>query len=183
MKSSELLALWDADVVRSLAGKVAERRALRGAELGWIRQRTSDELMAFHEAAHAVAGWVHGEYPYWLSIIPNPAVRIQKTSHLGGISMSARSPDPVIHCDPAPEVLECDTRQAARACMNIALFIDQPRGWRGALRVYRRLLERAQTLVDREWPLVTDLAGELLRHKELNQTQIQRILKPRPREQ
>ena len=51
---------------------------------------------------------------------------------------------------------------------------------RGAVLVAHRLRARTRDLVDQRWHLIAALAGELVRHQELDQIQIERIL-PRAR--
>jgi hypothetical protein len=53
---------------------------------------------------------------------------------------------------------------------------EPPYGWRAAVRVAHRLRARTRDLVDQHWHLIAALAGELVRHQELDQIQIERIL-------
>jgi hypothetical protein len=58
---------------------------------------------------------------------------------------------------------------------------EPPYGWRGAVRVGQRLRERTRELVDQHWHVIEVLAGELVRHQELDRVQIAHILTSRKR--
>jgi hypothetical protein len=173
-----LVGNLESDVVIYLAGKVAERRAVRGSAPGWQRFRVRDELRAFHESGHAIAQWAGGRYPWKLSIRIDENVRVGKSGHLGGYASAGTTPEPPGPIE-LPARLDCDLRLAARACQILSLC-EPPHGWRGAVRVAHRLRARSRDLVEQHWQLVVLLAGELVRHQELDQAQIERVLKPRP---
>ena len=169
----------EASVVVHLAGNAAERRALQGSAPGWQRCRTPEELLAHHEAGHAIAQWTRGDFVWKLSIRADKNVRVGNSGYLGGFSSAGVTPLP-----PGPirfpVRVDCDLRNAARDCMMLSLC-EPPYGWRGAVRVAHRLRARTRDLVDQHWHLIAALAGELVRHQELDQEQIEQILKPRSR--
>lgn len=74
-----------------------------------------------------------------------------------------------------PAQMDCDLRLAARACQMLSLC-EPPYGWRGAVRVAHRLQTRTGDFVEQHWHLIALLAGELVRHQELEQAQIEAIL-------
>ncbi|MDE3166381.1 MAG: hypothetical protein KGN36_11295 [Acidobacteriota bacterium] len=45
---------------------------------------------------------------------------------------------------------------------------ELPYDWRGAVRVGHRLQARTRDLIEQRWHLIEMLAGELVRHQELN---------------
>ena len=101
-------------------------------------------------------------------------VRVGNSGYLAGYSSAGVTPAPSGQVK-FPARVDCDLRNAARDCMMLSLC-EPPYGWRGAVRVAHRLRERTRDLVDRHWLLIATLAGELVRHQELNQEQIDRIL-------
>jgi hypothetical protein len=101
-------------------------------------------------------------------------VRVGKSGYLAGFSSAGITPAP-----PGPiklaARLDCDLRNAAGDCMMLSLC-GPPYGWRGAVRVAHRLRARTRDLVEQHWHLIAVLAGELVRHQELDQAQIEAIL-------
>jgi hypothetical protein len=176
LEAARVIAGFEASVVVYLAGNAAERRALQGSALGWRRWRTPEELRAHHEAGHAIAEVARGCYPWKLSIIANRGVRIGKSGFLGGYSSAGTTPEPP-GAIKLPAQMDCDLRLAARACQMLSLC-EPPYGWRGAIRVAHRLQARTGDFVEQHWHLIALLAGELVRHEELEQAQIEAILRP-----
>ena len=172
--AAHVIAGFEASVVVYLAGKAAERRALQGSAPGWRRWRTPEELRAHHEAGHAIAEVARGCYPWKLSIIVAKNVRIGKSGCLGGYSSAGITPEPPAAIK-LPAQMDCDLRLAARACQMLSLC-EPPYGWRGAVRVVHRLQARTGDFVEQHWHLIALLAGELVRHQELGQAQIEAIL-------
>lgn len=173
-ETAQVIAGLEASVVVYLAGNAAERRALQGSAPGWRRWRTPEELRALHEAGHATAQWARGDCVWKLSIIENKNVRIGKSGFLGGYSSAGITPEPPGPIE-LPARMDCDLRRAARTCQMLSLW-EPPYGWRGAVRVGHRMRARTRDLVDRHWYLIEVLAGELVRHQELNQAQIEAVL-------
>ncbi len=177
VETPHVIAGLEASVVVYLAGNAAERRALQGSAPGWRRWRTPEELRALHEAGHAIAQWARGDCVWKLSIIIGKNVRIGKSGFLGGYSSAGITPLPPGPIE-LPARMECDLRQGARVCQMLSLW-ESPYGWRGALRVARRLQARTRDLIEQHWYLVEMLAGELVRRQELDREQIEYLLRHR----
>jgi len=173
-ETAHVIAGLEASVVVYLAGNAAERRALQGSAPGWRRWRTPEELRALHEAGHAIAQWARGDCVWKLSIIVDKNIRIGKSGYLGGYSSAGTTPEPPGPIE-LPARMDCDLRQAARGCQMLSLC-EPPYGWRGAVRVAHRLQTRTRNLIEQHWHLIEVLGGELVRHQELNQVQIEAIL-------
>ena len=173
-ETARTIARFEASVVVHLAGKAAERRALQGSAPGWRRWRTPEELLAHHEAGHAIAQWARGDFVWKLSIIADKSVRVGNLGYLAGFSsagVTLAPPGPIEF----PARVDCDLRNAASDCMMLSLC-EPPYGWRGAVRVAHRLRARTRELVDQHWHLIEALGGELVRRQELDQAQIEAIL-------
>lgn len=175
--SVSAVAELETDAIISLAGKAAERRALRGTAPGWRRMRTRDEIRAYHEAGHAVARLCAGQYVWKLSIIPDATVCIQETGISAGYCAGGKTQEPTGPME-RPARAETDLRRAARACLILAIT-EAPYGWRGALRIAHRLRAQAWELIDQHWPLVARLASELAERGEMNQHEIAGLLSGR----
>jgi hypothetical protein len=139
----------------------------------------SDEVLAHHEAAHGVCGHLLGRYMWELTIIEDRTVKVQKTSFSGGHAWSGDTPEPPSEL-PRRERAETDFRRAAEAS-RILSIIEPPFGWRSTLRIVRRMRAQANALVDANWRSIMALAEELLRQRELDQSQIARFLRPETR--
>ena len=98
----------------------------------------------------------------------------EEFGYLGGYSSAGITPDPPGPIE-LPARMDCDLRRAARTCQMLSLW-EPPYGWRGAVRVGHRLRERTRELVDQYWHLIETLGGELVRHQELEQAQIESIV-------
>ena len=177
-ETERIIARFEAAVIVHLAGKAAARRALLGSAPGWQRWRTPEELLAHHEAGHAIAQWARGDFVWKLSIMGDKSVQVGNLGYLAGFSSAGVTPAPPGPIE-FPARVDCDLRNAASDCMMLSLC-EPPYGWRGAVRVAHRLRARTRDLVDQHWHLIAALAGELVRHQELDQIQIERIL-PRAR--
>ena len=102
------------------------------------------------------------------------SARVGNSGYLAGFSSAGVTPAPPGPIE-FPARVDCDLRNAASDCMMLSLC-EPPYGWRGAVRVAHRLRARTRDLVDQHWHLIAALAGELVRHQELDQIQIERIL-------
>src|SRR5580698_4689795 len=83
-----------AEVIATLGGPVAQRMALCGSEPGFRRRLTREQVVAFHEAGHIVAAAALGRYFYHVTIVPDRAVKIQKTGHVGGAAWYGSQSNP-----------------------------------------------------------------------------------------
>lgn len=173
-ETARVIAGFEASGVVHLAGKAAERRALQGSAPGWRRWRTPEELRAHHEAGHAIAQWARGDFVWKLSIMVDKNTRVGKSGYLAGFSSAGVTPAPPGPIE-FPARVDCDLRNAAGDCMMLSLC-EPPYGWRGAVRAAHRLRARTRDLVEQHWPLIAALAGELVRHQELDRAQIEAIL-------
>jgi hypothetical protein len=172
-----------------LAGKAAERLALRGSEPGWRRFRTADELRSFHEAAHGLIAASRGRTVYSLSIIPDLKREVGTTGLyiVGGYCEQGSSPDPLPEgSQRAP--LETDEHRAVRIAAIFAMG-SGPRpqlqseiaqwlkpGWLDTLSVVREYQRRSEALLAANWFLLVKLSAELLKRQVLNQREIAAIL-------
>src|SRR5262249_22150224 len=143
------------DVVVTLAGKAAERRALQRDPEGWLRVRTPAEVIALHEAAHAVLARALGHVVYELSVVPRPSVPVGQT-FLAGVCRHGEQPQDISLPKDRFSNLETDSRRAAQYCM---LLASQPMSWSSALKTARKLRDRARRLVDQHWLTISILAG------------------------
>lgn len=172
---SDTRQLLEADVLRTLAGPIAERRAMDGGG-GFRRWLSWDQSCAYHEAGHLVIAWALGFHPWQASIKPDPTVKIG-AGFVGGFASAGITKEPVLDLPPGSK-LETDRQSVARTCLVLALR-EEKRGWRGAVRVMNRLRLQARDLVEQYWAGITILAIALQQHGELDRAQIERILKPR----
>jgi hypothetical protein len=163
-----------ADVMISLAGKAAERRCLRASAQGWRRMRTADEVRAHHEAGHAVAAVVHGQYVWRLSIIRDESVRVQQTGISMGHCIRGHTPEPPGLIKRSARA-DTDLHQAAKACLFLAIA-EPPYGVRAAMRIAHRLQVRTREMVEQHWPQIARLASELMERRELGSSEIERIV-------
>ena len=177
--TEESIRHFQGDAICFLAGPAAGRRCRQGSAPGWRRYRTWDEVRAHHEVGHALAGHFCGRFIWELSIIEDRTVHLQKTGYAAGHTWIGLTPEPPAE-HPRRERAETDFRLAAQACRVLTL-VEPPVDWRGALRIAHRMRAQARALIDGHWPLVMALAEELLRQRELNQSQIARFLKPESR--
>ncbi len=172
---SDTRQLLEADVLRTLAGAIAERRATDGGG-GFRRWVRWDLLRAYHESGHICIAAAVGFHPWHVSIRVDQNVKIG-AGFMGGVASAGITREPVADLPPGTE-LETDRRSVARTCLVLAMR-EEVRGWRGAIRAMNRLRSQARGLVERHWVAITILAIALLQHGELDRAQIERILKPR----
>ncbi len=158
----------------ALAGDRAARRALKGSESGWVRRRTSGELKAFHECGHSIVAMAAGRYVFALSI-EIQAAKIGKQMW-GGFALVGRNPEPSAEAPAAPE--ETDKRHAVK----LAFVMDARPTWKTMRGHIRRWQAEADALIEKRWPIITKLAGELERRHVLNRAEIEAILGPNRRQ-
>jgi hypothetical protein len=162
-----------------LAGRAAQRLALRGSEAGWRRMRRRLELTAFHEAGHGVVAAACGRTVYELTIVPDPFCEMGKNLMSGGScreGLSLIDPKPPSEATLATKTTgETDSYRIAR--MGVMCFAGgvSPK-WKLALKVIRQFRKRTEGLLEANWPWVQKLAEELERRKTLNQSEIAAIL-------
>ena len=173
-------ANFEMQALIALAGPAAQRRALQSNEPGWRRLRMPDELRAFHECGHGIAALAVGRRVYHLSIVEDTTISIG-SGYLAGVCQHGSDPNVVLDKKAERERwrragLKTDRRIAVEAVFALALI--EPGGplWRSARRVLGRMRERAAKLVAANWWVVSMLAAELERHRELDQPQIEAIL-------
>lgn len=179
-RAANARANFELQVLIALAGPAAQRRAVQSSEPGWRRVRMPDELRAFHECGHGIAALAFGRRVYHLSIVEDATIPIG-AGYLAGICQHGSDPDVVLDKNAERERLrraglKTDRRNAVEAAFALALI--EPGGplWRAARRVLGRLRNRAANLVTANWWVVSMLAAELERHRELDQSQIEAIL-------
>jgi len=159
-----------------LAGKVAEKRALRGSEPGWRRWRRAEELRAFHEAGHAIAAIAMGQYVYLLNIVPDPSRLVGKGNQIqGGIAWTGRKPGVVTDLSaPWPK-----SQGDASKAIAIAWGVAEEATWRSILGVVRRWQAEAAQIVERHWYVVMALAEALEERKTLSASEVAAVVGPR----
>ena len=167
--------LLEADVLRTLAGPIAERRATEGGG-GFRRWISWDQSRAFHESGHICIAAAVGFHPWRVSIRIDQTVKVG-AGFMGGVASAGITREPVTDLPPGTE-LETDRRSVARTCLVLAMR-EEVHGWRGAVRAMNRLRSQARGLVEKHWAAITILAIGLEQHGELDRAQIERILKPR----
>src|SRR5450759_1974083 len=91
-------------VLVSLAGNSAARRAVQGSGPEWRRMRPKEELAAFHEAGHAVVAHLLGLCVWELSIVPNE-FKVGRTQHAAGYALTAEKGKPRPKCDRAQSLI------------------------------------------------------------------------------
>jgi hypothetical protein len=72
--------------------------------------------------------------------------------------------------------LKTDRRHAVETAFTLALVEPGGPSWRSARHILARLRQRAARLVDANWPVISMLAAELERYRDLDQPQIESIL-------
>ncbi len=126
--------------------------------------RTREEVTAFHESGHAVIAAAQGQMPWKVTIVPITGVCY------GHVSLER----PANESDPWGG-RGC-TRDAAAVRKNArALALS---GQRRPLEILRAIRREAAKLVEEHWPLIGDLAGELLKRKTLHRADVAAIIPP-----
>lgn len=160
-----------AQAVILLAGKCAERRALRGSSAGWRRFRTPEEMVALHEAGHAALANAAGFIVFSASIL--------HSSETAGVTGSGPSIGRVhFGLGVAPGLGDKpeggpDIRQALRLCA----IVTGNRGWRPILQLARYLHATASEQVERHWDDICRVAAVLIERRELSQADLAELLR------
>jgi hypothetical protein len=136
----------------ALAGKIAETRALRGSEPGWVKLISPEGSLAIHEAAHQIVAalCVSGEHHSQLGM------EVQRW-HIfcRWLLPTVSQPRPLI-LEPGTSVLILDRTHIAEAALALTLTHcpkDMPR-WPVARRVIRLLRQAAAALIEEHWFLI-----------------------------
>lgn len=176
MSADKGIAIVQANVIATLAGRAAERRCLQGGTNGWRRFRPWEEIIAHHEAGHAVLGSaLRGSTVLYVDILSRPDLK------RGGICVSGVSgvdytPEQVR--ESCEEKYQSDHKVAVQMCSLLAMG----GGWRATLRVVRALRAEADRQVDAHWRHISALAKELVKRGAMNREEIEPYL-PRPADQ
>jgi hypothetical protein len=158
-----------AEAVTCLAGPLAEKRALRGSGPGWVRSRTWEERVAYHEAGHAVAAAACRLYVHSVSIIPD--------EDSGGRCLSSRSAElPDGPEKKLPPKKRRDHHKAACYAWLLTSFDDRPQ-WKSALATVRVLRRRTEEILERHWFVVMAVANALEHRKELDRAEIESLVR------
>jgi hypothetical protein len=156
-------------VIVSLAGDIAERRAVWSSERGWRRILEPSQQLSFHEAGHCCVARALGWHVYQASIDPAPELKSDTGAPVNAYACTGPNPRP--SSTSAPTAVTCgDRRLVALLCLAHA------GGWRAALGCYRALRSAATDLVERNWRDIRLLAYELERCRRLDQDRIAEIL-------
>jgi hypothetical protein len=139
-------------VIVTMSGDVGVERALRGSAPGWRRHRTLIELMAHHEAAHAICAAVLGFFVYEISIVPDKSITFHEGRCFEGghVLFGAIKGEPPVHS-------LTDRQVIVRLCYAVATET----GWKGTLRRVRELRTRTVEIVENNWGAVSALAQDL----------------------
>ncbi len=179
-------ALAERRAVIALAGPAAERRAHQGSEPGWRRYRTPAELLAHHEAAHAVIAAALGNEVVELSIRPSPDVRAGRKGAVRGYCVHRSRPARANELQPDPSTasavknppLECDS-DARTAVVMASLLAPGTPDWRQVLRCVRMLRAKARRLVDLHWSEIQKLAFVLEQRGVMGEAEIAQTMASR----
>ncbi len=161
MTTTEAKRSIEVDAIIFVAGPIASRRCLQGSAPGWRRVRSRGEIIAFHEAAHAIAATALNRTAWLATIIPVPGVN----------SGHVRLTDPATHTNPwdGPKYTDATvTREKVRA---LSLTGERP------LSVIRRLRAEAVRLIEEYWPLISYMASELLKRETMDGEQIAAVMR------
>lgn len=153
--------------VISLGGPVAKKRALRGSGPGWVRDRSPQENVAFHEAGHVVASLALGRCVHEVSVIPTTKTAGHCVSSLNE-DFDLSQPRPLIH--------------DYRMTVGVASWMvpcDQDPQWRRILAVCRAMRRAAEEIIELNWWHVIAVAMELQKKKKLGRAEIESILRGR----
>jgi hypothetical protein len=145
-----------------LAGSLAARRALRGAEPGWRRFRTDLEVMAHHEAGHATVAALLGRGVVYIDVFNRADLR------RGGVCLHSSDPFRELSKDDLEKPSDSDYTQAVRLA---SLLAPEP-GWLATLRTLHELKRRTEALIEANWRKVTALAYELGRRGSMGGKEI-----------
>lgn len=158
-------------VIVRLAGAAGERQAylLSGVKnrqiLPWPRR------VAVHEAAHAVAALVFGEYVHLISTIPRAADPAAGVTYYSGVCKATKEKNPVDPLKISDQIVG-DVKWAALSCWLLGGGVT----WRSGLAVYRRLKAETERLIEAHWQEITTLAAALIARKSLVQAEINQVL-------
>lgn len=161
------------EVIVALAGSASARRSLRGGAPGWTRFRSSGELVALHEAGHAVIARAVGLHVQSATIIPRPvdsgmifgSVIISRQASASNDPPDEGSSDLCLLISSAA----ADGNDLTQAVRNASILVPftKPR-WRQILATVRRLRAIADELIDSNWPAIEALGAELGRQGTLS---------------
>lgn len=155
-------------VIISLAGRIAERRALQPDGQGWRRMLSHKQLESFHEAGHAAVAHALGWHCYEINLDPDPELTTASGAPI--LAYASTGPKPERSNSKKSEILQSDERTAALFCLTMA------GNWKHALRHLHVLRATAKDLVERNWNGVRSLASELELRRRIYQDRIASIL-------
>ena len=153
----------------SLAGPLAERRARRGSEPGWVRMLSEERRIAVHEAGHAICALVCEKYVIELTIIPDP----EKKSL--GHCLYSRDADFRRDPNETKTVSTRDRTEAARYAWLLTSWPPDPPYWKAVLGTVRMLRATAAQILDRNWVFVIALADALQQRRALSREELAEI--------
>jgi hypothetical protein len=147
--------------VVSMAGPLAEKRALRGSGPGWVVQVTTERRIAVHEAGHAVLATVTGLYAHRVTVVPD--------AYSLGHCLVSSSPD----TPEEPSEVRTDLDQVCRFAWALTHFDPAIPRWKAVLATARRIRSTAAQFVECHWFEIQALASELERNQHLDRNQIE----------
>jgi hypothetical protein len=157
--------LFDKGVI-ALAGRVAEKRAVRPSPDGWVLFVSPERRVSIHEAAHGIAGIASGRFVHEVSVIPCERMN-------GYVTWWSQSAVPAQPMD--RENVERDHSQAARAAALLAPHTCPQ--WKAVRETVRTMRRRAEQIIEGNWLEVLELANALEKHKVLDRTQIESLVR------
>jgi ATP-dependent Zn protease len=149
-----------------LAGPAAQKRARRGSAPGWVRNRSPRELVAFHEAGHCVVAAALSQIVFSVSIVPD-AESGGRCNTGGSEEAGLKEPKAGIHDH---------TAAVGYAYLLLSDGLPGP-GWRSVLAMVRRMRRQAEEIIEANWLYVIAVAEALQRNKELDRSQIERLIR------
>jgi hypothetical protein len=154
-------------IIVSLAGVAAERRALQKSESGWEPNFTPVQLICFHESSHATVARSFDWHAHELNIDPPPGLTVERGRAILAYCAFSKPQHPAGNLI---EPRESDRRTVAKYAL---VMVGD---WKGAVRCIHLLRAATRAAVETNWKCIWDLAWELHWRRRLNHEQIEKIL-------
>src|SRR5690242_13016809 len=156
------------EAVISLSGIAAEHLATHpSVDEGWVPLRPSRQrLVAIHEGGHAVAALRTENYAHSASVVPD--------GRTAGRVLWSRFPD-AGDLPEEPEV-EHDLARASRIASLLVADLEVTPRWKAILAELRKIRQSADELIAQNWIDVLAVADALERHKQLDSSEIRRLV-------
>lgn len=163
------LSWGEENVIISLAGRIAEHRALRPNAQGWRPLLSREQLTCFHESGHAAVAHALGWHSYEVTIDVDPTLKAENGGTILGYASIGVKPQQAANAK-ITGTINTDCRKAATFCLLMG------GNWKGALRHVHAFRAAARDLVERNWAGITFLAWELEFRRRIGQERIASVL-------